>query len=351
MAVTRALLLDRLAGDMEHQIQRKYHASRARMQGPASSQARGSNANSEKDAHNHKYESGLRRIYKYFSEWKTQPNMASSSSSTPSSSSSSQISRNSNLVSFPEKIKHLVSENNEQAAALEKEKLAPAATMAQPTESLPMDPNVPCLPLELHIQILQNLSWREQVRLASVSPTWRSIVTDWLVPLEFRSPTGDTILGPHIINPLFAQLDCELGFSVRQAEDLYTPAGEPVLDQPFCYPPATHLLVRVSDLRTDGLEPAIDDTISVFTTRCCDRNIRIRDVLAAMDKYYRQTNEDRIIKDYKSWHSWKFLLETNRWWRRGYVGLCGQWEWRDGGDWLCLYAQKVTGAWENDFKN
>ncbi|KAF3911587.1 hypothetical protein ABW21_db0208159 [Orbilia brochopaga] len=350
MTVTRALLLDRLAGEMEYQIQRKYHAARAHRRAPASSQAGRPNASSEKgvETHDNKYESGLRRLYKYLSEWKFQP---STSSSTSSSSSSSNINRNLNQPSFLENTNSLVSMNKDEAAISEVEKLVAAMGIAQSTEYPQVDGKTPCLPLELHIQILQSLSWREQVRLAAVCPTWRSIITEWIVPQEFRSKTGDTLLGPHVVNPLFGQLHCELGSALSQSENFYTPAGESVLDQPFCYPPATHLVIRISDLRADGLDPAVDDSITVFTTRCCDRNIRIRDVLTAIDKFYRQVNEDRVIGDYKSWLSWKFLLETNRWWRRGYVGLCGRWEWRDGGKWLCLYAQKVDGAWENDFKN
>ncbi|KAF3923741.1 hypothetical protein ABW20_dc0108285 [Dactylellina cionopaga] len=220
------------------------------------------------------------------------------------------------------------------------------------TPTLQNDSKVPCLPLEIHIQILQNLDWKEQVRLASVCRTWRSIVIDWILPQPFRSPSGNTILGPNVLNPLLEEIrNIELGSLIAQTENLYTTKGEAVLDQPLCFPASTHMVIRVSDFRTDGHEPAVDERIQVFSTRCCDRYIRIRDVLVAMDKFYRQVNEDRVIGDYKSWRSWKFLLETNRWWRRGYVGICGKWEWRDGGKWLCFYAQKVEGAWEKDFKN
>ncbi|EPS42598.1 hypothetical protein H072_3375 [Dactylellina haptotyla CBS 200.50] len=337
MAATKVVLLNRLAADIQRERHSEYQASQTH----ARPQARDSNTNGNPEKGGQKYESNMRRLYKYFSEWKTQSG-SSSPQQPPSFSIFSGKIRT--LVKRTKSTDSVVSVNNE------KGKMGVALSTEEINTST-AEGKTPYLPLELQIQILKNLTWKEQVRLASVCRTWRSVVIDWVVPQNFRSLSGDTVLGPYVINPLLEEVRCELGSSVLAAESLYTGNGESVLDQPLCFPPSSHILVKISDLRNDSLEPAVDETIHVFSTRCCDRYIRIRDVLAAMDKFYRQVNEDRVIGDYKSWRSWKFLLETNRWWRRGYVGLCGKWEWRDGGRTLCFFAEKVEGAWENDFKN
>ncbi|KAK6522195.1 hypothetical protein TWF281_002762 [Arthrobotrys megalospora] len=334
MATARVMLLDRLSANMEGERHR-YQSSRAQ----ANMQTRGVSPNNEKG--NRSDESTFRKLYKYFLDWKASSEVLSSSHSpTPSFTNF-----------FPSKIRTLVSKqkSSEHLSSNKAEKMGVPNSKEASTSSASYG-KTPNLPLELQIQILQNLTWNEQVRLASVCKTWRSVIIDWVVPQNFRSPTGNTVLGPHIINPVLEQLRCELGSSVLTAENLVTDKGESFLDQPLCYPPTTHLVIRVSDLRTDGLEPAVDDCINVFSNRCCDRNIRIRDVLTAMDKFYRQVNEDRVIGDYKSWRSWKFLLETNRWWRRGFVGLCGKWEWKDG-RYLIFLVEKIEGAWERDFTN
>ncbi|KAK6330822.1 hypothetical protein TWF718_003020 [Orbilia javanica] len=335
MATARVLLLDRLAADMEGERHR-YHSSVAQ----ANRQTRDAIPNNEKGIRT--YESTFRKLYKYFLDWK-------SSSEVLSPPNHHHPSPSSFTTLFPSKIRSLVSKqkSSEHLFSDKSEKMGVLSSKDDSASSISSG-EIPHLPLELQIQILQNLTWKEQVRLASVCQTWRSVIINWVVPQNFRSPTGNTVLGPHIVNPLLEQLRCELGSSVLSVENMVTETGELILDQPLCYPPTTHLTIRVSDLRTDGLEPAVDDCINVFSNRCCDRNIRIRDALTAMDKFYRQINEDRVIGDYKSWKSWKFLLETNRWWRRGFVGLCGRWQWKDG-RYLIFFAEKVEGAWERDF--
>ncbi|TGJ68345.1 hypothetical protein EYR41_007400 [Orbilia oligospora] len=340
MATARVLLLDRLAADMEGERQR-YHSSPAQ----AKMQTRDVISSNEKDGKT--YESTFRRLYKYFLDWKSSSEVFSS----PSHHHHHHPSPSSFTTLFPSKIRTLVSKqkSSEYLFSDKSEKMGTPSSKEDPTISKSSG-EIPHLPLEIQIQILQNLTWKEQVRLASVCKTWRSVIIDWIVPQDFRSPTGNTVLGPHIVNPLLEQLRCELGSSVLSAETMVTEKGESILDQPLCYPSTTHLILRVSDLRTDGLEPAVDDCINVFSNRCCDRNVRIRDALTAMDKFYRQVNEYRVIGDYKSWRSWKFLLETNRWWRRGFVGLCGKWEWKDG-RYLIFFVEKIEGAWERDFTN
>ncbi|KAF3901804.1 hypothetical protein AA313_de0205922 [Arthrobotrys entomopaga] len=339
MAATRVMLLDRLAVDMGTERQR-HSASQTQTQPEiATSTANGNSGQSE-----HKYESSLRRLFKILSEWKTQL-QANTTSSIPQAPHISLSEKLRTLVKKSKSMESVISASNE------KQKMGIAPSKESVASSSSSGSKTPWLPLELQIQILKNLTWKEQVKMAAVCPTWRAVILEWIVPQDFRSLSGNTVLGPYIINPLLEEIHCEVGSSVMAAESLYTRNGESVLNQPLCFPPATHLLIRVSDLRDDGLEPAVDDGIHVFSTRCCDRYIQICDLLSAMDKFYRQVNEDRVIGDYKSWRSWKFLLETNRWWRRGYVGLCGKWEWTEGGRTLCFLAKKVNGAWEKDFKN
>ncbi|KAK6496256.1 hypothetical protein TWF481_002281 [Arthrobotrys musiformis] len=345
MATARVLLLDRLAADMEGGRHR-YNNGLSPGQANVNMQTRDVSAHGEKPGKN--YDSTFRKLYKYFLDWKSSSENLNSSSS---SSSQHHPSPSSFTTLFPSKIRSLVSKqkSSEYLSFNPSEKMG--VQNSREEEALPSSGKTPpIIPLELQIQILKNLTWKEQVRLASVCKTWRSVIIDWVVPQNFRSPTGNTVLGPHIINPILEGLRCELGSSVLSAENVVTANGETILDQPLCYPPTTHLIIKVSDLRTDGLEPAVDDSINVFSNRCCDPHVRIRDALTAMDKFYRQVNEDRVIGDYKSWKSWKFLLETNRWWRRGYVGLCGKWEWKDG-RYLIFLAEKIEGAWERDFTN
>lgn len=254
-------------------------------------------SNNEKDGKTYEYT--FRKLYKYFLEWK------SSSEALSSPPPHHHPSPSSFTTLFPSKIRTLVSKqkSSEYLFSDKSEKMGVPNSKDDSTSSTSSG-KAPHLPLELQIQILQNLTWKEQVRLASVCKTWRSVIIDWFVPQNFRSPTGNTVLGPHIVNPLLEQLRCELGSSTLSAENMVTEKGEPILDQPLCYPPTTHLTIRVSDLRTDGIEPSVDDCINVFSNRCCDSNVRIRDALTAMDKFYRQVNEDRVIGDYKSWKSW-----------------------------------------------
>ncbi|KAK6342021.1 hypothetical protein TWF730_001503 [Orbilia blumenaviensis] len=341
MVTARLMLLDRLAADMEGE---RHKNKPSHVQ--AKMQTRSASPSNEKDGK--MYESTFRKLYKYFLDWKSTSSEVLSSSS-PNNTHHTPAPSQTTL--FPAKIRTLVSKPKsfEYLSPIKSEKMG-VSNSKEPFACPILSGKTPTLPLELQIQIIRNLTWSEQVRLAAVCKTWRSIIIEWIVPQDFRSPTGNTVLGPHIVNPILEKLQCELGSSVLSAENMVTENGESLLDQPLCYPPTTHLVIRVSDLRTDGLEPAVDDCINIFSNRCCDRNVRIRDALTAMDKFYRQVNEDRVIGDYKSWRSWKFLLETNRWWRRGYVGLCGKWEWRDG-RYLIFFVEKIEGAWERDFTN
>ncbi|KAF3934411.1 hypothetical protein ABW19_dt0203470 [Dactylella cylindrospora] len=278
-----------------------------------------------------KYEYNLKRVYKYLTQWKDQTGFFNQSHNP--------------LSFFPSSRSKSKSKGRNSSATAQNEKMGVSQSTAK-GRIYQGENGMPYLPLEVHIEILQYLDWREQVRLTRVCKTWRAVITEWVIPRSFRTINPD--LGPYIINPLFAQLECELGFGINQTGDIYTGDGTLLIDQPLCWPPANNLIVRISDLRTDGLQPGIDERINIVSNRCCDRNIRIRDLLATLDRFYRQVNEDRAITDEASWTTWKFRLETNRWWRRGYLLLHGKWEWRDGGRYLCLYAKKVEGAWEAD---
>jgi len=276
----------------------------------------------------HKYEYNLKRAFKYLTQWKSHSGTLHPTPNTLSNAPSKSESR--------DKI----------VAKSQGEKMGVSHSTSTGAPDEQTGGKMPFLPLEVHIEILKHLGWNEQVRLAGVCKTWRSVIIEWIIPTEFIGL--DTKPSRYIINPLFSQLEFELGSSVLQCDMFLTDDGSLLIDQPLCWPPTTQLAVRVSDLRADGLEPGVDGVINVTTSRCCDRSLRIRDLLASLDRFYRQVNEDRAIVDESSWSSWKFKLQTNKWWRRGYLTLHGNWEWKDGGRYLCLYAKKVAVGWEFD---